>query len=125
MERVNGSLAEAPSAVDAIMSRRNASGGSRVGGGTGNKDIAMTRILLLAAVAASLIAPVATADAAGRHKHHRHHRPPSGPVYQPYVYEPGQAPVGLRRRGPPWAMPNECFNDEGYGRWSPCGGRDF
>ncbi len=86
----------------------------------------MTRILLLAAIAASLIiAPVATADAASRQKQPRQKKASGAPVSQPYVYVPWQAPAGLRRRGPPWAMPNECFNDEGYGRWSPCGGRDF
>ncbi|MGB9365946.1 MAG: hypothetical protein WCE79_08030 [Xanthobacteraceae bacterium] len=85
----------------------------------------MTRILLLAITAASLIAPAVTADAASRHKRHHQQKASGAPVYQPYVYGPWQAPAGLRRRGPPWAMPNECFNDEGYGRWSPCGGRDF
>jgi hypothetical protein len=79
----------------------------------------MTRILLTAAIAASLIAPVATADAASSKKRrsyeYDHHYGLARPL---------QAPVVLRRRGPPWAMPNECFNDEGYGRWSPCGGRD-
>jgi hypothetical protein len=79
----------------------------------------MIRNLLFAAIAMSLIAPV-TADAASHKKKHRsyeydHH---SG------LYVPATAPAGLRHRGPPWAMPNECFNDEGYGRWSPCGGRD-
>jgi len=84
----------------------------------------MTRILLLAAIAISLIAPP-TADAGSRHKHHRQQRASDGLVYHPYVYGPWQAPAGLRRHGPPWAMHNECYNDEGYGRWSPCGGRQF
>jgi len=77
----------------------------------------MTRILI-AAIAIGLLAPVTTADAASkkRRAHEYDHR------YG--VYLPAPAPAGLRRRGPPWAMPNECFNDEGYGRWSPCGGRD-
>jgi hypothetical protein len=78
----------------------------------------MTRILLTAAIAASLIAPVATADAASKKRRsyeYDHHYGLARPL---------QAPVVLRRRGPPWAMPNECFYDEGYGRWSPCGGRD-
>jgi len=79
----------------------------------------MTRTLLLAAVALSLIAPAATADAASRQKHKRQHKESVRPVQQPYVY-PWRAPVDLRRRGPPWAMPNECYNDEGYGRWTPC-----
>jgi hypothetical protein len=80
----------------------------------------MIRNFLLAAIAISLIAPVGTAAAAsGKKKRHsqeyNHHYG---------LYLPAPAPAGLRRRGPPWAMPNECFNDEGYGRWSPCGGRD-
>jgi hypothetical protein len=86
----------------------------------------MTRILLLAATAVSLIAP-ATADAGNRHKHHyyRHHHYGAwnAPVYGPRPYRGGwQAPVGLQTRtpGPPWAMPNECYTDEGYGRYSPC-----
>jgi hypothetical protein len=84
----------------------------------------MTRTLLLAATALSLIASVPTADAGSKkHRHSRPHHARVGPVYQDY--DAWQAGVGQRRRGPPWAMPNECFNDEGYGRWSPCGGRDF
>jgi hypothetical protein len=81
----------------------------------------MTRILLLAAVATSLAAP---ADAAPGKKHRHHHRQgaANAAIYQDYGN--WQAPVRLRPHGPPWAMPNECFNDEGYGRWSPCGGRD-
>jgi len=79
----------------------------------------MIRILLLAAIAVSLIVPLAGADAAS-HKKRRAYE------YDHHygVALPLQAPVAVRRRGPPWAMPNECFNDEGYGRWSPCGGRD-
>ncbi len=30
-----------------------------------------------------------------------------------------------RTPGPAWAGPNECFTDEGYGRYWPCGaGKD-
>ena len=78
----------------------------------------MTRIVLLAAIVTSLVAPVATADAGSSKKHRYYRHQAVGPVY-PY----GAAPAVVRRHGPPWAMPNECFNDEGYGRWSPCGGR--
>ena len=81
----------------------------------------MTRILLTAGIAISLIVPLASADAAGSKKRrayeYDHH-------YGLALAGPLRAPVAVRRRGPPWAMPNECFNDEGYGRWSPCGGRD-
>ena len=27
------------------------------------------------------------------------------------------SPVATRRVGPPWAMPNECYIDEGYDRY--------
>lgn len=31
------------------------------------------------------------------------------------------APTGARGPSrPPWAQPNECYIDEGYGRFSPC-----
>jgi hypothetical protein len=81
----------------------------------------MTRIVL-ATIAIGLVAPVAAANAASSKKHHHHDRHQAvGPVYR--EYDPSPASVGPRRHGPPWAMPNECFNDEGYGRWSPCGGR--
>jgi hypothetical protein len=84
----------------------------------------MTRTLLLAATAISLIVPAATADAASKkHRRDRPHHARVSPVYQ--NNDAWQARAGQPRRGPPWAMPNECFNDEGYGRWSPCGGRDF
>ena len=91
----------------------------------------MTRILLLTATAISLIIPVATADAASRHKS-KPYRQYHGAVYAPGYYGPHyggygtwQAPVQLRTPGPPWAMPNECYTDEGYGRYTPCslGGR--
>ena len=84
----------------------------------------MTRTLLLAAVALSLIASTTTADAGSRQKHKRQHKESVRPVQQPDVY-PWQAPAYSRRRGPPWAMPNECYNDEGYGRWTPCVSRPF
>jgi hypothetical protein len=95
----------------------------------------MTRILLLAATAISLVIPVATADAASRHKskqyrqYHGAWQAPGyyGPHYYggPRAYGGWNAPVYMRTPGPPWAMPNECYTDEGYGRFTPCdrGGR--
>ena len=86
----------------------------------------MTRIFLLAATAISLILPVAAAEAASRHKQHykHHYRHYPGAWYGPASYAPRpygwHAPVQLRTPGPPWAMPNECYTDEGYGRFSPC-----
>lgn len=88
----------------------------------------MTRILLLAATAVSMIIPVATAEAGSRHKH-KYYRQHHGAVYAPGYYGPRyggwQAPVSMRTPGPIWAMPNECYTDEGYGRFTPCsmGGR--
>ena len=83
----------------------------------------MTRILLLAATAISLVIPVATADAASRHKNkqYRHHH---GAWHAPGYYGPGyyggpryhggwNSPVYMRTPGPPWAMPNESYTDEG------------
>jgi len=87
----------------------------------------MIRTLLLAATAISLVVPVATADAGSRHKYkyYRHHHGAYAPgYYGPGYYGPGygawNAPVRLRTPGPPWAMPNECYTDEGYGRFTPC-----
>jgi len=70
----------------------------------------MKRIVIAATIAASLVGTIATADAGGRHK--RHH------ARATYA-----APVAMRPVGPPWAGPNQCFTDEGYGRYSPCSGR--
>jgi len=84
----------------------------------------MTRMLLLAAAAISLALPAATtADAASRHKHKKYHHH-YGAGYAPGYHGPGygawQAPVQMRTPGPIWAMPNECYTDEGYGRYTPC-----
>jgi hypothetical protein len=90
----------------------------------------MTRFLLLAGIAISLVIPVATADAGSRHKN-RYYKNPHYGAYEPGYYGSPRyrggwnAPVYLRTPGPPWAMPNECYTDEGYGRYTPCdrGGR--
>ena len=85
----------------------------------------MTRILLFTATAISLVATGVTADAGSRHKH-KHYRHHHGAIYAPGFYGPRpyyggwQAPVVMSTPGPPWAMPNECYTDEGYGRYSPC-----
>jgi hypothetical protein len=71
----------------------------------------MNRILVVAAIAASLVG-TATADAASRKKERSYH--------QPHARMMWNAPVSMRRVGPPWAMPNECFTDEGYGRYQSC-----
>ena len=87
----------------------------------------MTRILLLAATAISLVVPIAAADAASRNKQ-RYYQDPYAASQGPAYYGPysaWNAPVYLRTPGPPWAMPNECYTDEGYGRYTRCdaGGR--
>jgi hypothetical protein len=91
----------------------------------------MTRILLLAATAVSLIATLTTADAASRdkRKYYRNYdsawQGPAYGAYGGYPYGAWNAPVYMRTPGPPWAMPNECYTDEGYGRYTRCdtGGR--
>jgi len=75
----------------------------------------MTIKFLLAAVAALSLVGIGAADAASKHKRHKaiaHH--PTG------LYEPA-TPTATQPRGPIGANPNECFTDEGYGRYWPCG----
>jgi hypothetical protein len=69
----------------------------------------MNRILVAAAIAVSLIASATTADAGSRHK--RHH-----------AYRTWTVPVETQV-GPIWSGPNQCWTDEGYGRYAPCNGR--
>ena len=73
----------------------------------------MNRILVAAAIAASLIGTAATADAAGRKNERSYHHPHARMMWN--------SPVAMRPVGPPWAMPNECYTDEGYGRYQACG----
>jgi hypothetical protein len=71
----------------------------------------MLKIILAAAVAVSF-ASLDVADAATKKKKQKVRA--TAPVY--YV-----APVYQRTPGPPWAGPGECYTDEGYGRYWPCG----
>ena len=78
----------------------------------------MSRIMTSIAVCAIVLGSVAAADAGPRHKRHYHH----------HYYSQGMwgAPVAqrtVRPIGPRWSGPNQCWNDEGYGRFSPCSGR--
>jgi hypothetical protein len=76
--------------------------------------------LLIAVTALTLAA--STAQAA--HKHKRHHRTlhhasvaahlPAAPA-DPYAKFYNNGPK------PPWAAPQQCFTEEGYGRYWPCG----
>jgi len=75
----------------------------------------MLRILIAGLTVLSVVC--GTADAATKKKKAHHAASPvvSAPVY------PYRAPTA----GPLWANPNECFTDEGYGRYWPCGaGKD-
>ena len=72
------------------------------------------RNVLIVALATIALATVA-ADAAPHHKHsyrHRHAAPPVAAWRQP------TPPVTNR---PYWSSPYDCFTDEGYGRFWPCG----
>ena len=77
----------------------------------------MFRIIVPIAVVFSL-AGLDTADAATMRKRHKvRHVAPIAAV--------PAAPYGMRTRGPVWAQPWECYTDEGYGRYLPCGtGKD-
>jgi hypothetical protein len=72
----------------------------------------MTR-LIVAALAASLVLPVTSADAGSshRHKHYRHYQ--AGPMWSARIYMD-------RRAGPPWSQSNVCWQDLGYGRYESC-----
>jgi hypothetical protein len=73
---------------------------------------------LLAAAMAFSLAATCGAAAASKRKHKRM------PHVAPLAAAP-LAPYGARTPGPVWAMPNECYTDEGYGRYTPCGaGKD-
>ncbi|MGB9365685.1 MAG: hypothetical protein WCE79_06705 [Xanthobacteraceae bacterium] len=73
----------------------------------------MLRILIIIFAALSL-AGIGTADAAAKKKTTRQVAP--GPAITAPVY-----PYYAQTPGPVWANPNECFTDEGYGRYWPCG----
>jgi hypothetical protein len=65
-------------------------------------------------LAASAVVPASAAT--------RHRAPAPNAVSEPYMNE---APVAARepgytQTGPVWRGPNECFTDEGYGRFTSC-----
>lgn len=70
----------------------------------------MTRILIIAIAALSV--GIGTADAATKKRKVRHVAP------APAI----SAPANLRKPGPSWAGPNDCYTEEGYGRYLLCGG---
>jgi hypothetical protein len=73
----------------------------------------MHRVLLIAA--AGIVAMSASVEAASRHKH---------PVRAPRAAaQTTVAPVQRGPRvGPAWGGPNQCWTEEGYGRYAPCDG---
>jgi hypothetical protein len=74
----------------------------------------MKATILIAAVTALTLAAVGSADARLKHKRYRvvHHLPPA------VAYVPADTMV---RGRPAWAQPGQCFEDQGYGRYIPCG----
>jgi hypothetical protein len=96
----------------------------------------MIKTTTIAAVA--LIATLAQANAGPRYPYQ-----PYGYRYQPYVGGVTSAPVQLPSEydapyygphygsyyaprvspGPIWAGPNQCFTDDGYGRYASCDAR--
>ena len=76
----------------------------------------MHRLLTTMALAAAMVVPLAPADAQQGKKKQTY---PSSRALPPpsYVAPPPavQAPTG-----PPWAGPNQCWADLGYGRWEQC-----
>jgi hypothetical protein len=73
----------------------------------------MSRVLLWVAITTAVLGT--SAQAATRHKHDA--------ARVPHLAAQTSAPVQRAPRvGPVWAGPNECFSDEGYGRWMSCGG---
>jgi len=72
----------------------------------------MSRILI-ATVTALTLAAVGSADARTKHKRYRvAHVPPAA------AYVPADP---MFRGRPAWAQPWQCFEDQGYGRYIPCG----
>jgi hypothetical protein len=74
--------------------------------------------LAVAGIAGTLaVSAIAPASAATRHR-----APAPNAASEPYVNEAPVAARGLgyTQTGPVWHGPNECFTDEGYGRFTPC-----
>jgi hypothetical protein len=74
----------------------------------------MTIRIMLTAVAALFLAGIGAADAASKHKRHK------AIAHHPGLHQPA-APNTAQTRGPIGANPNDCYTDEGYGRYWPCG----
>ena len=72
----------------------------------------MLKIIVAAAVAVSFVS-LDVANAASKKKKQKVRA--TAPVSH-------VAPANLRRPGPSWAGPNDCYTDEGYGRYLLCSG---
>jgi len=92
----------------------------------------MTRLLLGAAITATLVLPSAQASSAHRYKRHGEYNAGvmrNAPVhlyggrYGAYGRSGGygwQGNPNAYTSGPRWASPNQCFEDLGYGRYESC-----
>ena len=77
------------------------------------------RQMLYVFVLAIATSGTVAANAATHHKHKHSRRFPQASS-QPYAL-----PYALHQRpqvGPVWSGPNQCWTDEGYGRYAPCDG---
>jgi hypothetical protein len=75
---------------------------------------------LMIALAALSICGASVADAASHKRHAKKYRHAHPVVHQaPVIAEPAYRQFPSR---PPWAAPQQCFIEEGYGRFFPCGG---
>ena len=77
----------------------------------------LTRFALLGIAGTLAVGTIAPASAATRHRA----SPPAAST-EPYLTDvpvSARAP-GYNQVGPVWRGPNECFTDEGYGRYRPC-----
>ena len=67
----------------------------------------------LTVLAVLSVASLDAADAASKRKRQKIRS------YPPAVTTPMKSTVA-RPPGPSWAGPNDCYTDEGYGRYTPC-----
>ena len=70
----------------------------------------MRQTIAIAAIAAALAGSTLAAQAESRHQRHSSNWTYSQVVRGPQV-------------GPRWSGSNQCWTDEGYGRYAPCSGR--
>jgi hypothetical protein len=73
---------------------------------------------VLAALAAISLASFDSAGAAGKPKRQK---VDDAPTLSTPVETTPVKPEVTETPGPPWAKPGECYTDEGYGRYWPCG----